>query len=76
MKKDLCVFCSGEMENKTITVSRDWGGRITVFKNVPAQVCKKCGEPYFSLQIMKEMEQKLLKKTKPKLLLKVPVYNL
>lgn len=76
MKKDLCVFCSGEMENKSMTVNRDWGGNIAVFKNVPAQVCKKCGEAYFSLEVMKEMEQKLLKKTKPRTLIRVPVYVL
>jgi len=76
MKKDLCVFCSGEMENKIITVSRDRGGNITVFKNVPAQVCRKCGEPYFSLETMKEMEERLLKRVKPKLHVKVPVYTL
>lgn len=76
MKKDLCVFCSGEMESKNITVNRDWGGNIVIFRNVPAQICKKCGEAYFSLEAMKEMENVLVKKTKPESLVKVPVYIL
>lgn len=74
MKKELCVFCSGEMENKNITVNREWGGNIVIFKNVPAQVCKKCSESYFSLEVMKEMENVLIKRIKPKSLVKVPVY--
>lgn len=75
MKKELCVFCSGETEKKKINVNRNWGGKMVIFRNVPAEVCKRCGEAYFSLQVMKDMENMLLRKTKPKSVIKVPVYS-
>lgn len=75
MKKELCVFCSGEMGKRRIDVTRNWGGKMAVFKNVPAEVCNKCGEVYFSLKTMKDMENVLLRKMKPESVIKVPVYS-
>ena len=42
-----CVFCGfGETEPSTATITLEKGTTIIVFKQVPADVCQACGEPY------------------------------
>ena len=73
-KKELCVFCSGDVKNKNVRVSRESDDGIVIFENVPAEVCSKCGEQYFSLEVMKNMEEQMKKKERPEKMLKVPIY--
>ncbi len=52
-----CAICRhGETRAGFITVTLERGPTILVFKNVPAQVCRSCGEEYLSA----EDNQKLL----------------
>ena len=53
-----CVICKqGKTQSGTTTVTLERDGITVVFKNVPAQVCANCGEPY----VDEEISEKLLK---------------
>ena len=42
-----CLLCrSNRIMRGTTTVTLERGGCIVVFKEVPANVCSTCGEPY------------------------------
>ncbi len=47
-----CVICkSGETKPGYVTVTLQRGDTTIIFKNVPADVCKNCGEYYLSEDI-------------------------
>ncbi len=74
-KKIPCSFCDGELENSTVQHPYHWQGRIYLFENVPAQVCRQCGEKYFDARVVEAMERAVLKKTKPRRTVRVPVFS-
>lgn len=44
-----CVICkTGETAPSETTVTLEKGGKIVVFRGVPAEVCTTCGEAYVS----------------------------
>jgi len=72
---DPCSFCGGEVVLELVRHHYHWEGRIYVFEDVPAGVCRQCGERYFDAPVVKTMEHAVLKKTKPKHTLRVPVFS-
>jgi len=42
-----CMYCQGEMEKGTTPFHIDRKGIHLSLDDVPAWVCKQCGEPYF-----------------------------
>ena len=68
-----CYFCKGRLQNQLVTVDYRWGDKLTVIKNVPAQMCKQCGEKYFDAEVSREMEHIVSKDEKPLTSINVPV---
>jgi YgiT-type zinc finger domain-containing protein len=58
MEKDFCEYCKAILpENgKLITVYRHRRGQHFIFERVPARVCPRCGERYFSAPAVREMD--------------------
>lgn len=54
-----CYFCGGPVQPQRVTVVREWKGRITVIRGVPAEVCEQCGEQYFGPEAVLGMERLL-----------------
>ena len=54
-----CVMCKGLMEVKAINHIVDKDDRITIIKNVPAKVCKQCGESYVDHSVAVKLEELL-----------------
>ena len=53
-----CVICKrGETQRGTTTITLERGETTVVFKNVPAQVCGNCGEPYLDEEISEKLLQ-------------------
>jgi YgiT-type zinc finger domain-containing protein len=52
-----CDFCDGTLDPRTVTVDWRGGGRLVVIEKVPALVCNRCGERYYSQNVMRQMEQ-------------------
>ena len=53
-----------------------WGEKIFIFKNVPAEVCSQCGETYFGLEALEKMDQVVISVPEPEEVTQVPVYSL
>ncbi len=69
-----CSFCDGEVEERLVRHEYHWEGEIFVFEDVPARVCRQCGEKYFDAQVLKVMERAVLRRLKPKRILQVPLF--
>ena len=53
-----CRFCGGGVAEQRVTVDYRWGDEfLVVIRDVPAGVCRVCGEQYFKAEIVKEMER-------------------
>jgi YgiT-type zinc finger domain-containing protein len=70
-----CSFCDGELKERLVQHEYRWEGNLFVFEDVPARVCRQCGEKYFDAAVVKAMERAVLGKLRPKRVLQVPVYE-
>lgn len=70
-----CSFCGGELEERLVQHEYRWEGRLFVFEDVPACVCRQCGEKYYEARVVKAMESAVLGQLKPKRILQVPVFS-
>lgn len=52
-----CFFCKGELEQSTTKFIVDLGECVVIVKNVPAMVCRQCGETVFSDETMARLEE-------------------
>ena len=52
-----CAFCKGDMEATVTKFIVDLGECVVIVKNVPALVCKQCGEKVFEDATMERLEQ-------------------
>jgi YgiT-type zinc finger domain-containing protein len=52
-----CVLCGGRTEVRLIDTHMTVRGRRIELKDVPADVCRQCGEPYFEMAIYEQMER-------------------
>ncbi len=78
MEKDFCEYCNAALpdDEKFVTVYRHRRGRHFIFERVPARVCQKCGERYFSAQSVSEMEREMRQPESSSNLVPVPVIEL
>lgn len=70
-----CSFCDGELEERIVQYEYRWEGKLFVFEDVPARVCRQCGELYFDARVVKAMEKAVLSQLEPKRILQVPVFS-
>jgi YgiT-type zinc finger domain-containing protein len=65
-KFDPCEYCDGLLDGheKLVTVYRHHSGSHFIFEHVPARVCGRCGERYFSARVVREMDR-LMKEQPP-----------
>jgi YgiT-type zinc finger domain-containing protein len=70
-----CSFCDGELEERLVQHEYRWEGELFVFEDVPAHVCRQCGEKYFDARVVKTMERVVLQRLEPKRILQVPVFS-
>ncbi len=52
-----CSFCGGEVEEKRIDYDYRRKAKLLIMRNVPAGVCRQCGEKYFKPDVLKRMDQ-------------------
>lgn len=57
MMMSQCCFCRGKVETSKVDVDFRWGRKLKVIRDVPAGVCRQCGERYFDAAVYKEMEK-------------------
>lgn len=47
---DTCRYCQGQLEETLISHVQHYHGHWYLLENVPALVCRQCGETYFTPQ--------------------------
>jgi len=50
-----CVFCGGELKQKTVTFAHQVGKRCLLVEDVPAEVCAQCGEETYAPDVADEL---------------------
>jgi YgiT-type zinc finger domain-containing protein len=76
-----CSFCGGALEERLVHHEYRWAwklerqGKLFVFEDVPARVCRQCGEKYFDAHVVKAMERAVLHQLKPTRILRVPLFT-
>ena len=73
---DRCYFCRGKVEKRVIRHVHQWGERVFIFKNVPAEVCTQCGETYLGPEVLDKMDKVVTGPPEPEEVTQVPVYSL
>lgn len=51
-----CTYCGGEVVEQTIDYDYRRQKHLMVVTNVPAGVCRQCGEKYFKPDVLKKMD--------------------
>jgi YgiT-type zinc finger domain-containing protein len=78
MQPDFCEYCNAPLEGseKSVTVYRHRRGQHFIFEQVPARVCSRCGERYFSALVVREMDRLMRKRQQTIPTVPVPVIGL
>ena len=45
---DDCLSCQGKLEEQRVSRVQEYNGRYFLIENLPALVCRQCGETYFT----------------------------
>ncbi len=48
MNEQRCMYCQGELEPRRVSRVQEYEGRWIVIENLPALVCRQCGERFFT----------------------------
>ncbi|MBS1812198.1 MAG: type II toxin-antitoxin system MqsA family antitoxin [Acidobacteria bacterium] len=59
MTNDFCEYCNTSLDvaEKLVNVYRHRKSQHFIFEQVPAQVCPRCGERYYSAEVVREMDR-------------------
>ena len=60
----VCYYCRGEIFKNEIRHIHEWGDKVIIFKDIPAEVCSQCGEAYFDPDVVEMMDDVTLGKRK------------
>jgi YgiT-type zinc finger domain-containing protein len=76
-EKDLCDLCGGELGYKKVNLELHIQKELVICEDLPADVCKQCGEKYFDAEVSKKIDEfiKKYKKEKPLRYIPVPVFS-
>jgi YgiT-type zinc finger domain-containing protein len=73
---ETCYFCKGKLVKKTIKHIHSWGEKLFLFEDVPAEVCRQCGEVYFSPDVLEAMDNITASGMEPKTEVSIPVFSM
>ena len=71
-----CPVCDEPMVAKRIRHMQTWEDRAVVFENVPAELCPRCGEVFFTGSVADRVNQVLWSMGPATRTIEVPVYDL
>lgn len=76
-KKELCDFCGGELSPGKKDLEFKAGGETILCRDIPANICKQCGEAYLDAKTSAKVEKflKKAKNIKPEKYVPLPVYG-
>ena len=71
-----CRSCGRTLEHGQVTHAQEFDGKIFILENVPAQVCRQCGDGLFRPEVVKRIEELVWSGATPDRIAQVPVYDL
>jgi YgiT-type zinc finger domain-containing protein len=71
-----CARCGGTLERKNITHQQPWGTELYEFEDVPALVCRQCGEVFLEAEVGQLIDKIIKEHPQPKKYHQVPVFSL
>ena len=71
-----CARCEGSLERRPITHQQPWGDELYEFENVPALICRQCGEVWFEAEVSQLMDKIIQQHPEPTKYHQVPVFSL
>ena len=74
---DPCEYCDGHLDGheRLVTIYRHHAGSHLIFENVPARVCRRCGERCFSARVVREMDRLMKEQPLKSVTISVPVIS-
>ncbi len=72
-KYEDCSFCGGEVKDNRVELDYRCKGKFYIFRDVPAGVCRQCGEKYLTAKVTKEIEHRIQTKERWDMTISVPV---
>jgi YgiT-type zinc finger domain-containing protein len=73
MQDEACEYCNGKLRTKTVTVHYRHKKKLVLIENVPARVCRRCGERYYDATTVEKMEAIALRKSTAEKTVLVPI---
>ena len=64
-RAQICPICGGFLKENEVTHDETWGDKLYRFELVPALVCSKCGETFFSAEVNEVLEEIVNRDEKP-----------
>jgi len=55
----ICEFCSDETVERKVRRIHWYNKQLYIVENVPAQVCRTCGERFYHAQVLDEIDRLL-----------------
>lgn len=71
-----CPLCGGEHEEKVITYPQEYKGKIIILENVPAEVCRQCGEVLLRPDVLEKVQELVWSEAAAQRTTCVPTYDL
>lgn len=71
-----CYLCRGEIQEQRVDVIRKRKGQVFIIEEVPALVCQRCGERYYTAEVARTMDEKIAEGiNKTKRVISVPILS-
>ncbi|MDP2646214.1 MAG: type II toxin-antitoxin system MqsA family antitoxin [Desulfobacterales bacterium] len=70
-----CVFCGGDVVKSEVTFTYEEDEKHLIIENVPAELCKRCGEKMYSPEVTDELLRYANNEFKPARKIEVPVFD-
>lgn len=62
-----CFVCGSSLKKQKIDIARYWGDQLIALSDVPALICKKCGERYFEARVSEKIDRRIQAALKKKI---------
>lgn len=71
-----CDVCGSAMVEQLVTYSLIYNDRLVVVENVPARVCRQCGEQTFDPDTVERLQRTIWEGRTPTRTVETPVFDL
>lgn len=75
MTEHQCSYCQGELEQQLVTRLQHYQGHWIVIENLPALVCRQCGERFYTPQAHDRVVELITGKSDPARTETIDVYD-